>query len=150
MGITTVNGARRDYFGARFNTARPTGYKVEIFCDGQATKWTPNLANNEIWVDASSVFRQGINMGPTFQYMGAGTCAVYGSLEDRSIAQNIQKADYAYLAAAETTNWVQLGVDPDTPAPLAPGEVMTVDGKLFEVLRFVFAGGSGSVTITSM
>lgn len=148
MGIKVLNGATRDYFDRQSNHARSTENRITALCDGQATKWSVNLANNEVWIDASAVYRPGAGqVGPTFQYQGAGSCLVYGTLGDRALARYI-KDDPAYLpfVAATLPNWVQISSDPDTPGPLTAGKVAFPSGIVFDMFKLVFTG-AGAVVI---
>jgi hypothetical protein len=147
MGCTTVNGARRDYALRRLNSVRPTGYKLEVFSDGQATKWMDIavLADNEIWIDASMFFRQGTNLGPTLSYNGSGSCVVTGSLEDKRAIHQLVNGDpdaQAALVAYMSPQWIEV-------ASLAPGAAEGVDMKIFDIFRLVFTG-AGSATIMSI
>lgn len=142
MGITTLNGALRSTFGRSLNQARPATYKQEVFCDGQVSKWTPNLANNEIWLDGSAFVRQGLNMGVTLQYQGVGSCQVYGMVSGREMARDIVKPDYQFLAAANAGQWDDIG-------NLVPGAPLATEFT-YEIFRLVFSGGAGSVVLVSL
>lgn len=148
--INVSSGAVRDYFERQNNHSRSTENRLTVFSDGVASKWSPNLANNEIWLDATALYRPGSGqVGPTFQYQGAGTCAVYGIQGDRGLAQNIKSTDYLPFVAALAPYWVQIGVEGETPAPLGPGEVAYPSGLVFDMFKLVFTG-AGALSILAI
>lgn len=138
--ITTLSGAGRSYHGRKINVGRTTTYKLEIFCDGVASKWNANLANNEIWIDASVFYRQGINLSPSLQYSGAGSCAVSGSLENRRIVQDLKGEAGPAIVTAMSTQW-------DSVGNLVPGTPLNMNMQMYEVLKLVFSNNPGHVTI---
>ena len=122
-----------------------SNYRMELLYDGTSGQQglSPFLPANEAWVDASGLFRTGLNIGPTFQNIGAQACAIYGSMMPREYAYDIVNQD---LTTLMSTKWDTIA------AALASGASVTASNKTFSLLRFVFAAGAagGAVGILTL
>lgn len=145
MGAVLINGAVRSHHDYTVNIPVPLNFKLDALYDGQATlyKWSPNLPANEIWIDASALYREGVNLGVTIQNLGAtGTVDVYGSMIDRGLVNKVRQASGAAIPAAVATSWVSL------KAAMAAGTDLYVGMTIYSVFRLVFTSGTpGAVTL---
>jgi hypothetical protein len=122
-----------------------SNYRMEILYDGGAGKdgLSLFLPANEIWVDGSSLWRTGLNIGPTFQNIGAQACDISGSGMPREYAQKIYERD---LITEMSLRWEPIA------AGLAAGLSVTSVGKIYSLLRFVFAAGAagGAIAVLTL
>jgi hypothetical protein len=145
MGVQVITGGPRSFFGKTVNKARPVGFRVEAICDGQATKWCENLADNEVWVDATILYRNGItNLSPTYGYVGSGSVTIKGSLVDRQNVYDVFGTAGPQIAAFMSDKWSPIGT-----GTLSSGQYMNADNMhIFDMIQLVFTG-PGSLVIMS-
>lgn len=111
-------------------------YKLQVLFDGVTTTGSgqqPTLPGNELWWDGTSLFRIGLNIGPTFQNIGPCDCEVFGSLAPKEYAQLI--SEQASLITLMSGRWKSLGV-------IKTGEVVNTQTMVYTLFRFVFAAGT--------
>lgn len=111
-------------------------YKVMAIYDGTLGKQgLPDaLDSAEAWIDASGLYRIGLNTGPTFQNIGTCAATLYGCNAPRQYAYNTTAAMVTEL----TSVWQQLG-----EAPLATGDQLIVQG-VYSLFRVVFTPSAGA------
>ena len=140
MGTRLINSSVPSHHNKyRSGDSAPLAYKMEIAYDGGgAHPFSPHLPANEIWIDASSLFRQGLNLGPSIQYLDSdagGTVDVYGMLSSREYAKQVVSPDYSFLPGKLLPNWVPLRL------AMTAGFILTDDTKIYDLYRFVFSTG---------
>lgn len=126
----SYRGGQRDRIGGALLKEQLSGnYKMQVIYDGTTGKQgLPDaLEPYEAWVDASSLYRQGLNYGPTFQNLGVCICEVYGALAPREYAYNTTAEQVSFMA----DKWALL-------LALPPGGVSSATGTPYYLLRFVF------------
>lgn len=115
-----------------------SNYKRQFLYDGVSTTGSGDQANvpgNKIIVDGTGLHRLGLNSGPTFQNVGAGSVLVQASMMPKEYADLI-KTDASILA--------RIAADWQTLATLTTSQSVDLDGKVFSLyfLTFDAAGGA--------
>lgn len=139
MGCTIVNGAVPPYHGRSSSIGFSTTYKMVVYCDGKSTEWATGLGNNVVWLDGTAFYRQGINLGPTAMYKGAGQVVIKASQLDHNLASRARR-DGVVLPATVTDVQASL----TDFATLTNGQSANdPDMKIYEFFQLTFTGGYG-------
>ena len=117
--------------GTRFSgrsANRVTGnHKISVIADSAGTAY----------LDARTLFRQGLNIGPTIQNVAAaGTIGVFGTLSPSELATR---------PSTRTTTQVNWGTILVT---LNPGDTFTVSPKVYSAFKLVFSAAGEAVFLT--
>jgi hypothetical protein len=109
-----------------------------IYFDGVAgtSHVYKSMAGNKAILDVSSLFRQGLNFGPTFHNAGPSSVTIKLALGDRNLSYLAQESGKEALLATFDNQWVDFAV-------LAQGESKSVDGAFTYTTAYIeFAAGS--------
>jgi hypothetical protein len=142
MGVRILSNAPRSVMMHTVNPSRSTTLNVQAICDGQATKWCENLADNEVWLDMNALYRGGGTMvGASFGYVGSGSVTVKGTLADRHFLKDIFSSGGVQVAAWMAPQWATIET-----GTLAPGQIFSCAPLMYSLVQLVFTG-SGSCDI---
>lgn len=114
--------------GARLKGSLSGNFKTQVIYDGTVAKTglPAELLATEAWLDASGLYRVGLNVGPTVHNIGECSATVYGAALSRDYATNVTAAKVAEAAPL----WVTL-------ATLTKGQSAGVS-SIFPLWRVVF------------
>jgi hypothetical protein len=138
-------GVRQHTEASNLAKKRPylsTNYRRTILYDGVSTADTGdqlNLAGNIIWIDATGLYRIGLNNGPTFMNNGVGAFALDGCQHPKEYATLINTDPG--LVARINGDWEVID------SSIARGESVAVS-KIYSLFRITFAAAGACHVMT--
>ena len=145
--IHIINRGVKSHYDSSKAVAASNANKMEIFYDGVSSTdpSSPNLPGNVAWMDGTSLYHTGINLGATFQYLGTANVIVEGALVDRFYAEQVKSAANANLITTMNGNWIPISV-----GALGPATALVGQFGVFDLMRFTFSGGPGTLIIVTL
>jgi len=141
MGVRQISeanslGKNRPYVASNF--------KRQWLYDGVSTTGTGDQANvpgNKILVDGTGLHRLGLNNGPTFQNVGAGSVLIQASQ---------MPAEYAELVKTDAGVLTRISASLITLATLTTNQTFGLAGKVYSLYYLTFDAPGGACHAMSL